>query len=441
MKKTDLIQKIKESAINEMPDVMDRIDISKIQIDEPETVKSPFNLKRTVSLTFASLFLILSGVFTYNFAYLPNVTNTSPLESNTELIGFQTVSSASLLSTFDITELSFNENNFVVQELSETSFDLEDNIDLVNKYLSLAETVLGSQEQFIYEAIESDNPDYEYAYQYKGVDLAGNLIQYRWFYNEIEVEGNTNQIGILMHNQTQYHFSMITTSPNDVPVTRYHVGIDDQNYIQVLNFSTKYKQRFNYKVYVNGELDNESELILSSKKGTLSAQINIKNRLNEEIDLDIQRETLEGEMQQFNVQYRLKSQNQKFNGEFNVNLEMNQATQMYQYKYKINNQQVIIEDRPTKGNEKAKDDDFTSGNYNGPVTTAQPTTTQESTQGSGNSPTTGNNPTTNNNPTTGNNPTTNNNPTTGNNPTTNNNSTTNNNPGNSSQSTSNGNPN
>lgn len=395
MKKIDLIRKIKETAINEMPDVIDRIDISNVHIDEPETIRSPFNLRRTVSLTFASLFLVLSGIFTYNFAYLPNVTNTSPLESSTELVGFQTVSSAALLTSFEVAELSFTDNSYVIQELSETSFDLEDNIDLVNNYLNLAETVLGSKEQFIYESIESDNPDFEFAFQYKGVDLAGNLIQYRGFYNETEINGFPNQTGIILHNQKMYQFSMLTTSNGNTEVTKYRIRVNDQNYIEVINSSNENLQRFHYKVYIDGELDNESDLILTAKKDTLRAQINIRNRFNEDIELDIQRDNLEGTMQQFNILYRLQSQNQEFNGEFTVNLEMNQFTQMYQYKYKINNQQIIIEDRPAKGNVKANDDDFNPGR--GPIVTTTTQSSSTTTEGTTN-PGSGNHSTTNGNP-------------------------------------------
>lgn len=403
MKKKDLIQKIKETAINEMPDVMNRIDISNIHIDEPETIKSPFNFKRAISWTFASLFVVLSGVFTYNFGYLPNVTNTSPLENDTELVGFQTVSAAALLTTFDIAELAYSDDDFVVQELSMTTFDLEDNIDLVNNYLNLAETVLGSEEQFIYESIDSDNLDYDFAYQYKGMDLAGNLIQYRIYYNEIYVQGLQNQTGIIRHNQNTYRYSMITTANSGTPVTRYTVAIDTQNRIEVQNNSDGDTQRFTYRVYIDGELDNESELILTSKNENLKAKINIKNRLNEEIELDIQRGNAEGDMQQFQIQYNLKSQNQMmYNGEFSVYLEMNQVTNRYQYKYMFNNQQVIIEDRPIKGNQKADDDDFTPGKGPGGMitttTTETPTittTTQNTNSGTDNNP---GNDTTNNNP-------------------------------------------
>ncbi len=479
MKKKDLIAKIRSTALNEMPDILNRIDVSKVNIEpKPESIRSPFNFKRALSYTFASLFILISGFMVYNFAYMPAILDSTPLESETEIVGFQTISSAALLDNLDITELAYTESNYTVERLSSTTFDLEDQLDVINNYLNMAETVLGNENQFIYKEVESDNLEYSYAFQYNGTDLAGNLISYHGYYNLIDNGDSQIENGVLYHQDNTYRYQSFTTEIDRIKYYQYRVKINEYNYVEVKNASNENIQKFNYKVYIDGELDNESSLTLISNKNNLKALIRIMTDENEEINLELERNTENSEAQQFSVSYSYMNQQGSKTGNFTVDLDIDEITGEYQYQYQYGNDQVINKNREPKGNQEAESEDFNQGQNQGSnnphLTTTLPDTVETTTEyrnnttsgnhDSGNptsgnptsgnptsgNPTTGNptsgNPTSGNpttgNPTTGNpttgNPTTGNpttgNPTTGNpttgNPTTGNPTTGNTDPGN-----------
>ncbi len=391
MKKKDLIAKIRETAIEEMPDVLQRIDISKVNIEDvPETVRSPFNFRRAVSYTFASIFIFIFGVTIFNFIALG--TDTTPLDNNTEIVGFQTISAAALLESFDVVDLAYTESTYSVTQLSETTTAVDestiiDQIYLVNNYLNMAETVLVDENQYLYEDIDSDDANYQYAFKYNGTDLLGNLISYRGYYNIVEQDGNQIEVGILIHEDRTYNYQTVIIDNDGVLTYRYRVQLNDQNYVEVSNSSTEEAQRFTYRVYKNNELFNQSEVTLFKTKLSLRAEVKITNRLNQEINLEIERDMSVMANQRFRVNYRI-SENQtasQADGQFTVDLQYNDETGKYQYRYQINNQEVVIEDRPAKGNQQATEDDFKPGrdNQNPFVTTATDNNTAESTRPGG----------------------------------------------------------
>ena len=238
MKKKDLIQKIKKSAIDEMPDVLSKIDISKINIDDaPEKIKSPFNFRKAVSFTFASLFVFVSGIFAFNF--ITNLNDSTPLSNDTEIVGFQTVSAASLLDSSTIIELSENTSDYSIMELSETTTepteDILNQLNLINNYLNMAETVLVNENQYLYESMDSDNVNFAYAFKYNGTDLVGNLITYTGYYNIITENNRQIENGILIHDRKIFHYSSFVIDNGEVYTYRYRVMIDQDNYVEVEN--------------------------------------------------------------------------------------------------------------------------------------------------------------------------------------------------------------
>ena len=376
MKKKDLIEKIRKSAMEEMPDVLHKIDISKVVIeDQPEQVKSPFNLKRAVSFTFASLFILISGVFTFNF--IGTLDNTTPLESDTEIVGFQTISAASLLDSYELTELSLETTDYGILELSETTTvqvddEIINHLDLVNNYLNMAETVLLNQNQYLYESFNSDNVNFQYAFMYNGTDLAGNLISYQGYYNITSEQDQQIEAGILIHDGKTFQYTSVVIDDGESISYRYRVKINEENYIEVSNSSNDDVQRFVYRIYRDSEMVNESELTLVSNRNNLRAQINITNQLNQEISLDIVRNMSDISNQSFQVKYMIMSNQTTSQGEFTVQLKFNSETDSFNYQYGINSNEIIMENRIKKGNQQATDDDFKPGrSSNNPYVTTE----------------------------------------------------------------------
>lgn len=396
MKKKDLIATIKQTALNEMPDIKNKIDITKIRIEpKPEIVKSPLNLRKAVSFTFASLFILISGIFAFN---LVNVgVDVTPLESDAEIIGFQTISAAALLDSFDISEVAFSDESSDIVELATTSVTTDDNsddiinqINLINHYLNMAETVLGNKNQYLYQSVESDMEAYEYAFQYNGTDMIGNLITYKGYYNIIENGEVQTERGILIHDGMTFHYASFTVENEGVNLYRYRVYTTETNCVEVINQSTTSLQRFQYRVYRENQLTNTSTLTVTSKQKSLRVNLNIQNQEGNEISLELKRDVSDTTNQQFQVQYSLTTKTGQTNGEFNVGLEYDEMTHTYQYQYNINNRDIVTKSRGNKGNQKATDDDFTPGNstHSPFATTAQSDSDDQTTttqRGNGNS--------------------------------------------------------
>ncbi|MCK5731691.1 MAG: hypothetical protein KAH13_01610, partial [Tenericutes bacterium] len=301
MKKEDIIRRIKNSALSEMPDVLNRINISNIEIEEPVIKNTPFNLKRAFSYTFTSIFILITGFGIFNFGVIPNITDNTPLESDTELVGFQIVSATTLFDSSAPVELAYTTSDYNIIELNNVDNPIVDKLDYINRYMRLSETVLGNQNSLIYDEIDSTNPSYQYAFEYRSADLLDNLIVYEGLYNQIELDNGTILRGIITHDDIEYQFSSSIHESNGVTFSKYRIQTDQENYIEVTNNSNRIIQKFSYSVYVDGQLDNQSELTLTQKQNTFRAQIVINNQ-NEELTLNIMRDT-QSDTKQFMVNY------------------------------------------------------------------------------------------------------------------------------------------
>jgi|AntAceMinimDraft_18_1070375.scaffolds.fasta_scaffold00029_4 hypothetical protein len=407
MKRKEILSKIKNQALNEMPDVFNRINLENIEIQDNNfnSIKKPLNFRRAFSYTFASLFILVSGFMIYNFGYLSLINDSNPLESETEMIGFQTVSAAALLSIADVSELNYFDNDYVVTELNQSTSTVEDEIELINSYLNLAETVIGNESNFVYNNIESDNQNYLYAFEYKGSDLAGNLIVYKVYYNkETALNGNEITSGILIHGFEEYNFTSSQIQKDDKIINKYKIYIDSDNFVEVSDVSNNNLQKFSYQVFKDGNLSNSSEITINSYKNNIKATMNITNNYSDQLTLEFERNTEDFDNQEMKIKYTYSKGNNLETGEISVNLIQDDQSGSYQYQYQFGNDEVIVTDRSGKGNTKASEDDFKpvkgnkDSNSTSTVSTEEETTTDNQTSSNpGNSNGTSGNPNSSNN--------------------------------------------
>ncbi len=367
MNKKDLFARIKETAINEMPDVRNRIDIKKAIIEEPnETVRAPFNLRRAFSYTFAALFILVSGVLGFNL--INQFEDETPLESSTEIVGFQTISAASLLDSFEIIELSNSEEDESILLLAngptttETEVVEEDpiveHLALINRYLNMSETMVANSNEYSYTILISDREDFEYAFKYNGTDLAGNLITYRCYYNIIEEDDAEIEQGIIVHGEKVYRYRSMVVEDGETTVYHYRIRIDDENYIDVNKLTSENGQVFSYKVVEDNEIAHTSRVALKANQNNLKATIQITTNDDQEINLNVSRDNSNKEEQVFNVRYSMMNQGEITEGHFSVTLQFNQNEDAYQYRYVINEEETVVVSRTKKGSQKATEDDF-----------------------------------------------------------------------------------
>jgi len=325
MKNNDIKQRINQAVIHEIPDVFDRIDISKIQI-EPKVKKSiNFNFAKSLKLAVSAFALIITAFFAYNFFFAPDINSNTPLESEIELLGFQTISGAILLEDSSLIELNNIEayDSIILAVSTAEDDSINDYISEINPLMHFMETIINSDNSIDYQTFASDDANYAFAFKYTSFDLAKNQLTYKVYYNQNE----TSSSGKIVFSDKEYNF--------DSENKETKLSIDEDNYVIINNDSESTQQRFKYTIYQNGilMLENDLELYRVNRNIEVKAKIT-KNGLS--MNLYVQRKYFSN-LDELEVDYEIDNQGKHLSGKFNVNLEFEQENNGYSYKYNFGN--------------------------------------------------------------------------------------------------------
>ena len=325
MKKQDIEKRIRDAANMEMPDVFSKINLENINIEPVEKRHFNFNFGRIMKYAVSTFALIITAVLVYNNFFSPiNNTNT-PLETNEEIIGFQTVTGAILLDELNVVELSYSQDDYLTQLSNEVSeeIDVTDYFDEINSLIHVMESILNQDSDIVYESFVSDDENYEYAFKYTTNDLADNEITYLVYYNNDTEDLNGK---IVFGDRT---FEFIETD------SRLRIKIDDDNYIEVLNNSSEEQQEFNYKLYTNGNMVLENTMQLYRVAGSLEVKSEVLKN-GRILNLQAQRKFMSN-YDELEVEYEIKENQNVKAGKFRVNLEFDQTINGFKYMYIFDN--------------------------------------------------------------------------------------------------------
>ncbi|MDT8336903.1 MAG: hypothetical protein RQ856_03635 [Candidatus Izemoplasmatales bacterium] len=333
MKEKEIISRINKATIEEMPDVLSRINLKNIVIEPQERKHFSFNFAKSIRLAVTSIVLLVTGFFVYNTFFSPISNSNTPLESDIEILGFQTITGAVLLDENNLVEMSYSGDteSIPLNALTTESLDIDDYIGEINPYIHLMETILNNNDSIKYQTFESDDPNYAYAFKYTSSDLAKNELTYRVYYNQIDetISGKiefSNQVYLFEKAQNQIK-----------------INIDENNYILVDDNSTSSQQQFRYNLYQNGEKIMENSLEIYKVQNSIQVRTRInKNGLS--INLYIQRRYLNN-LDELEVDYEIEESQRQINGEFKVNLEFDQQINGYKYCYVLGNNGPINQPR------------------------------------------------------------------------------------------------
>jgi len=328
MKEKEILSRIKETAINEMPDVSKKINLANIDI-EPKVKRSfNFNFGKVLRLASVSIVLLVTALFAYNAFFNNSSSTLTPLASDTEILGFQTITGAILLEDSEVEDLNFIESDDVLPLSSMTeSFMIDDYVEEMNPLIHLMETVLNESDSIKYQEFESDLENYQYAFEYKSYDLAKNEIKYRVYYNN---DGET-LTGKVILNEKEYEFTKTNLQ------TRVYSS--EENYILIDNESTSLKQKFNYRLYGIDGLVMENNMEISRVNNRLQVKASFKRNNSETIVLNIQRSYQTG-LDELEVEFEIKGQK----GSFRVMLEESQEFG-YRYRYILSENNQVNQPR------------------------------------------------------------------------------------------------
>ncbi|MBU1144951.1 MAG: hypothetical protein KJ971_03720 [Firmicutes bacterium] len=368
MKTRQIKMLIRETALKEMPEILNKIDLSSIEIIpafQEENAKPFTSLRRVLTYSFSFLFILVSSVLIFNSLSNPVSPYEAALENETEIIGFQAVSATSLLSESFTTPLSLSMTSDTPSILLlggiETTSVIESEIDIINKYLNMMEVVIGNKETLLYQSKLSEDDAYQTQISFKSMDLLGNLVQFQLYYNTTQ-DGDLELIdGIMIHNEITYTIHGELSNSGEVIQSQFQASIDENNYVIVQDITDTTGQKFLYKIYENASLINESEISLDLTNTSIKAKINTRFQ-NENCQMNIEKADNGAANSGFSVNYILNNETSLV-GQIDVSVEMNQVSGMYQYRYTITENEdtdEIICNRQDKGNTQANDDDFTT---------------------------------------------------------------------------------
>jgi len=332
MKKADLFQSIRAAADKDLPDVFAKIDLDKIAIiPESEPIKKPRFVLQSVLVYSLSALIVFVGLFwAMTELSTDNLPNYTPLETEAEIIGYQTLSATTLLESLEPVDLSFS---LLTSTTTPSEPLVASEIDTVNAYVNMLEITLGSENSMIYTLEESDLTQYQTMISFQGLGLAGETISYRFYYNATD-ESNERQIqGVISFMEHEYPASG-AISLDDAALIRstFRVMIDDDNYVEIDDTSTADSQQFAYRIYQGAALYNASQIKLNSSKNALRAEINYQfggKNLSFQIEKNHSQNAL-------SINYEITGDNSEA-GAIDINVEYDEDSGIYRYRYQVKN--------------------------------------------------------------------------------------------------------
>lgn len=323
MNNKEIKNKIKNQAIAEMPDVLDKINLEEITI-EAVNEKSSKNIWRTFinpRLVFTALILIITGIIGFNI-FNNQPTTQIPLVTDYEVLAFETITSATLLEYTETEALSTNYNNQIIELSENQASEIDEYLNEIKPLIELSELFVNDQEKITYETLSSDLEDYQYLIEFKASDLTETIIQYKVYYNQ-----NDSDIeGMIILGEKNYSFSKDNES--------FKIYKNDTDYIETVIDTENNKQIFTYRMYKNNQLQSFTNMELTKQENQFSARFNFNNNKGLNISLEMRRMN----QNQFDVDYNITDQSKNMRGRFNVDVETENSESTYRFHFPDNSQ-------------------------------------------------------------------------------------------------------
>lgn len=174
-----------------------------------------------------------------------NDSNLTSLTTDEGIMAFSALSSAQVLSednTIDTNEVKLSTLSTTVEDQTTTEGTSEEDLDVVNKYLLMMETLLVDNGPLVLSNGESDLEGYETKAIFSAKDLVGNTTEYTIYYNQElketkdlddddEVEYSLTGIAII--NEVEYELIGNKEVEDDELELKISIKLDDNNYVVI----------------------------------------------------------------------------------------------------------------------------------------------------------------------------------------------------------------
>jgi hypothetical protein len=332
MKRNELKNKIRESALNEMPDVFEQINLNQIVIEPEEKIS--FYSRSQFKWAISAFVFVLLAFFTFQLFF--QTPSSQPFESDIELLAFQAVSAESFIE-YGESELETLSYTMPYQDsvinISDAS-DVEDYLGDMSQMIELGELLINQEDQIQYQELNSDREGYMYHVRFSAVNLLGETIQYDLYFNEEEDEVE----GLMVQGDDSYIFLQTQQ------YLRLHIS--DDAFIEAEYDATISIHRFNFR-YIKQQSEVFSthiEMILENSN--YRANFEYDNKRGKVISMQMSR----NQDASMDVDYDVEDNAKRFNGRFNVTVENNQETGLPIYRFKFNDESEAEVEKPGNQN-------------------------------------------------------------------------------------------
>ena len=379
MRNKDIKMLIKKSALESMPEVINKIDLDLVMddyIERPHTRRiNSFNFTKV--LKFASFILLFSitSIFVYNQIQRPS-SEILAMETEAELLGFPAISGATLLDELSISDISYN-LALPLDMMPETTL-IENELSHFNRYMIAMETMIGDKTGLSYRIEDITQNQYTKKIVYTTSDLLGNTLEYSLVYRMELMNTETKEYhleGIITIGETDYTLDGTLSKNGKISKVRWNVMIDENTYVQIEDISTSTRQLFRYRTYEDGVMSCSVQMQLMLVNNQVLGKIETTSN-DANIAYQINRNRNVNALDTIAIQYTYSKGNMTEDGDIDVDIEeLTEGQYQYRYQIRIMGSTTVTsvyraprEDFPNKDshpgnnhNPNSNDDDFPPG--------------------------------------------------------------------------------
>lgn len=365
MRKKDIKVILEETVQSKIPDITDRINLSQIVIEPKKNARFHFsfvNSWRLATVVVLAL-LITVGVLSAN----KNISPITPITLSAETTSSFTAVSSSVLLNAKNTQSSLSNGQIrLSSNMHNNKTVMNDKVSLLNPYFNMIELFLVEDELSFSSPVASNLPGYTLMIIYQMNDLTGVSQTYSYYFTET-VDGGTVMITGLINilNVTYYLEGVKETSDDETEIlvkTYTNPAERDKHYVETKSIKKQDEQSFVYRVFVDGEETEISELKLEKQGKKTKIKLKYENDLSdEEIVIEATRAIVSGKAV-LKVTYEIENSLIDESGEMTVYVAYNEDTNKNQYVYQIKNakgnkNECFGSRKNTEDDDESEDDD------------------------------------------------------------------------------------
>ncbi|MFP4479022.1 MAG: hypothetical protein ACLFPM_06270 [Candidatus Izemoplasmatales bacterium] len=328
MKNKDIKERIRQSALKEIPDIRHKIDIKSINIEPKENHKKlgyPFNMK----LAFTSFLLLITGFLAFQILNISD--STYPLDSDIEVLGFETISAQAMLEYSNIEETDLNLKLNVDSQTN--ADDTEAYLNDMTPMIELAELIVNNKDRISYEELTSNLEDYQNRIHFRAYNLTGDTIEYNIYYNQY----NGTIRGKIVNGDTDYEF----IKSNET----LRLNKNETDFVEVSNMQAKEVHEFVYRFVKNNIEQFSTNIRMEIQDNRYEASFNYQDNKGIRISLMMRRQ----DQNTIDVDYNIEDQAKQMNGRFNVDVQNKQDTGQMVYRFIFDDASTAEEEKPGRG--------------------------------------------------------------------------------------------